>query len=134
MNANRSKNSGNDHNFVPDIPAVAPELQTELHSAENTMDEAATLLREKVIHSADRSETQHRVLVFLAHAQGPTATGLARQLQLPFKRATTALASLEAAGLVWRQPPAGPRGGWHLSLEGRHYLDRRNLLPNNHST
>jgi hypothetical protein len=106
---------------VPDVP--------ELHATDHMIHLRAEALQRGVLHDADRSEMEERVLRFLAHALDPTALGVARLLGQKPEDAGVLLGALAEAGLVWQQATGEAAAGWHLSLEGQRYLTQRGISP-----
>ena len=88
-------------------------------------------LQRGLVESTAQTGVEERALRFLAHALGPTATGLSHFLDTTEEEALGHLRQLETAGLAW-QHTAGGEGpsGWHLTSDGHRYLEERDgLLP-----
>jgi len=67
-------------------------------------------------------QVEDRILTFLSHANGPTASGIASALGINPQEAAQHVSALNRSNLVWSQSSHGVDAGWRLSLEGKHYV------------
>lgn len=78
---------------------------------------------EGVLHRSDRPEIELRILAFLTRATGASTEGVANEMGISADAAAVHLGLLEAANRIWGQPAHGNEKAWHVSQEGRHFLD-----------
>jgi len=98
-----------------------------LYLAEREMHHMVEELQEGLVHASDRPEIEAHILTFLAHANGPTTTGVATEMRISPEAAAVHLEALQDANRIWSQPSHGAEVTWHIALEGLHFIAQRGL-------
>lgn len=102
-----------------------PESASQLNLAEQEFRNVIEILEDRIFHHPDRPEIELRILAFLGRALGPSTQGIAKEMNISSEAAAIHLASLSQAKRVWAQPSLGVEMAWHISHEGRHFLEQR---------
>jgi len=94
-----------------------------LDIAEREFDAVLNAIEEPILHGMDRPEIELRILQMFGRRGAPTMEGVAAQMGIGVAAATYHLESLRKAKRVWSQVGFANQMTWHISLEGKHYLE-----------